>query len=44
MQLMFSTIFMWVTERVIGLETEKYKAKLDNMTSFGEMIQLELKQ
>jgi hypothetical protein len=41
---MISTIWMWVTERVIGLETEKYKVKLDNMTSFGEMIQLELKQ
>ena len=41
---MCSTIWTWITERVIELETEKYKTKLDNMTSFGEMIQLELKQ
>ena len=41
---MFSAIWVWITERVIGLETEKYKMKLDNMTSFVEMIQLELKQ
>ena len=41
---MSSAIWVWITERVIGLETEKYKVKLDTMTSFGEMIQLELKQ
>jgi hypothetical protein len=41
---MFSMIWVWITERVVSLETEKYKMKLDNMTSFGEMIQLELKQ
>ena len=44
MQLISSNIWVWITERVIGLETEKYKVKLDTMTSFGEMIQLELKQ
>jgi hypothetical protein len=37
-------IWVWVTERVIEIQTAKYKAKLDQMTSFGEMIQLELKQ
>ena len=44
MQLISSNIWVWITERVAGLETEKYKVKLDTMTSFGEMIQLELKQ
>lgn len=39
-----STIWVWITERVIEIESEKYKAKLDKLTSFGEMIQLELKQ
>jgi hypothetical protein len=33
-----------MTERVVELETEKYKARLDQTTSFGEMIKLELKQ
>jgi hypothetical protein len=33
-----------MTERVVELETERYKARLDQTTSFGEMIKLELKQ
>ncbi len=41
---MLSTIWVWVTERVIDMQTCAYKERLTELTSLRAMIGLELEQ
>lgn len=41
---MHSSVYSWLTGRVIENQTASFRAKLEELTSLGSMINLELEQ